>query len=316
MIQSPTHTIKKMEKDIALNKPQPEQVAAVFVREYYNFMISKPEELHKFYKDESTMTYGCEKETKVTKGLADITQRIQDLDYLGSKVRLSSVDAQPSLENSILICVHGELRKRDAGFQEFSQTFILAEQSISGYFVKNDVFRFLDFPRPESDEKGYHTLKSETELRALPPVAPSITHRKEIPLPIEQSKASDAESDSNVEEESKMQVPEKKSETVEEEQDKGYEEDLEEEEDLEPEASEKKDSEEDRKQEQKNVEQQPADSQILAPKESVAPQQKKKEPYNKRNERKPDFTQRTKESSEESWASVGLQFFFFTLLKL
>jgi Ras GTPase-activating protein-binding protein 2 len=55
---------------------------------------------------------------------------------------LSSVDSLASSGGGIVIQVLGELSNRDEPSQKFAETFFLAEQP-NGYFVLNDIFRYL-----------------------------------------------------------------------------------------------------------------------------------------------------------------------------
>lgn len=55
---------------------------------------------------------------------------------------LSSVDSLASTGGGIVIQVLGELSNRDEPSQKFAETFFLAEQP-TGYFVLNDIFRYL-----------------------------------------------------------------------------------------------------------------------------------------------------------------------------
>lgn len=72
---------------------------------------------------------------------------------------ITTVDAQPSLQGAILVTVIGEMSLRAALPRKFVQTFLLAEQP-NGYFVLNDVLRFLkeeeeeEAPVEREEEKG------------------------------------------------------------------------------------------------------------------------------------------------------------------
>jgi hypothetical protein len=58
-------------------------------------------------------------------------------------VCLSTVDSVESIDNSIVIQVLGELSNNAAPSQKFAQTFVLAYVPPTGYFVLNDIFRYL-----------------------------------------------------------------------------------------------------------------------------------------------------------------------------
>ena len=64
------------------------------------------------------------------------------LGFENCKVYIHSVDAQASAAGGIIIQVIGQMSNRGEAWRKFVQTFFLAEQP-TGYFVLNDVFRFL-----------------------------------------------------------------------------------------------------------------------------------------------------------------------------
>lgn len=64
------------------------------------------------------------------------------LGFNDCKVFVSSVDSQSSANGGIVIQVLGEMSNKDGPWRKFAQTFFLAEQP-NGYFVLNDIFRYL-----------------------------------------------------------------------------------------------------------------------------------------------------------------------------
>ena len=70
-----------------------------------------------------------------------ISERIKQLDIQDCKVRVLNVDSQESLKN-ILVQVIGEMSNKTEPHRKFVQSFVLAEQP-SGYYVLNDVFRYI-----------------------------------------------------------------------------------------------------------------------------------------------------------------------------
>ncbi len=73
--------------------------------------------------------------------LQAINERIKELDFKDTKVRVTNVDSQGSDAN-IVIQVIGEISNQGQPHKRFVQTFVLAEQT-NGYFVLNDIFRYL-----------------------------------------------------------------------------------------------------------------------------------------------------------------------------
>lgn len=66
---------------------------------------------------------------------------------------IHSVDAQSSANGGIIIQVIGEMSNRGEPWRKFAQTFFLAQQP-NGYFVLNDIFRFLKEESVEDEEEN------------------------------------------------------------------------------------------------------------------------------------------------------------------
>lgn len=76
------------------------------------------------------------------RALQEIQARIAELDFNDCKVMVSNVDSQSSLNGGIIVQVLGEMSNKGGQYHKFAQTFFLAQQP-NGYYVLNDVFRFL-----------------------------------------------------------------------------------------------------------------------------------------------------------------------------
>ncbi|TAQ85798.1 hypothetical protein B7494_g5888 [Chlorociboria aeruginascens] len=125
-----------------------DEVGWYFVEQYYTTLSKSPEKLHLFYGKHSQFVSGLEAEvTPVSVGRAAIQERIRKLDFQDCKVRVSNVDSQSSFDN-IVIQVIGETSNKSAELKKFVQTFVLAQQP-TGYFVLNDIFRYIN----EEDEE-------------------------------------------------------------------------------------------------------------------------------------------------------------------
>ncbi|KAL4788434.1 hypothetical protein BJX76DRAFT_344851 [Aspergillus varians] len=119
-----------------------DEVGWYFVEQYYTNMSRSPDKLHLFYSRRSQLVFGTEAESvPVAVGQKAIQEKIKQLDFQDCKVRVLNVDAQASFEN-ILISVIGEISNKQEPSRKFVQTFVLAEQP-NGYYVLNDVFRYL-----------------------------------------------------------------------------------------------------------------------------------------------------------------------------
>ncbi|KAJ8103891.1 hypothetical protein POJ06DRAFT_9060 [Lipomyces tetrasporus] len=120
-----------------------EEVGWLFVQSYYTYMNKEPHRLHQFYTRKSIMVHGNEGErVSALVGQQQINKKIVELGFQDCKVLVSNVDSQPSSNGGLVIQVLGEMSNRGVPSQKFVQTFFLAEQK-SGYFVLNDIFRFL-----------------------------------------------------------------------------------------------------------------------------------------------------------------------------
>ncbi|KAL4801562.1 hypothetical protein BDV18DRAFT_148865 [Aspergillus unguis] len=119
-----------------------DEVGWYFVEQYYTNMSRSPDKLHLFYSRRSQLVFGTEAESvPVAVGQKAIQEKLKQLDFQDCKVRVINVDSQASFDN-ILISVIGEISNKQEPSRKFVQTFILAEQP-NGYYVLNDVFRYL-----------------------------------------------------------------------------------------------------------------------------------------------------------------------------
>lgn len=159
---------------------------------YYQVLHDAPQLLHKFYKPDSIFYFGAEGSAdQRAVGQEDINQKILSMKFSNCKVRLSVVEAQDSVEGSVLIFVKGNLTNDGTPSTEFVQTFLLAAQQPSGYYVRNDILRYsAPLPAPqksdaakipandiagrgaedrnEVEDKGQSKAKEPTEVRAKP----------------------------------------------------------------------------------------------------------------------------------------------------
>jgi hypothetical protein len=161
-----------------------DEVAWYFVEQYYTTLSKTPEKLHLFYGKRSQFVYGREAEVApVSLGRQEIQARIKDLDFQDCKVRVSNVDSQATFE-SIVIQVIGETSNKAGDPKKFVQTFVLAQQP-SGYFVLNDIFRYVDDGEEEPAEPA-----PEAEA---PEEAPAVPATEEVEEQPEETKQEPAE---------------------------------------------------------------------------------------------------------------------------
>jgi hypothetical protein len=103
-----------------------------------------------------------------------ISDKIKSLDIQDCKVRVLNVDSQSSFSN-IVVQVIGEMSNKNQPHHKFVQTFVLAEQP-NGYFVLNDIFRYLNDDEDEiiEDEAPQAEVPAEeppTPVEPVPEVA-------------------------------------------------------------------------------------------------------------------------------------------------
>ncbi|KZT25750.1 hypothetical protein NEOLEDRAFT_1241612 [Neolentinus lepideus HHB14362 ss-1] len=155
----------------------PSEVGWQFVPQYYTYVNQQPNRLHRFYTKASTFIHGVEGEDgKPCYGQQEIHNKITSIGFQDCKVFIHSVDAQSSASGGIIIQVIGEMSNRGEEWRKFVQTFFLAEQP-NGYFVLNDIFRFLKEETVESDAAS----DAEPVTTAPPPI---LTQNPPAPEPV------------------------------------------------------------------------------------------------------------------------------------
>ncbi|KIY47528.1 hypothetical protein FISHEDRAFT_13956, partial [Fistulina hepatica ATCC 64428] len=162
----------------------PSEVGWQFVPQYYTFVNKQPERLHCFYTKQSTFIHGTEGEDgKPCHGQQEIHRRIQSIGYQDCRVYIHSVDAQSSADGGIIIQVIGEMSNHDEPWRKFVQTFFLAEQP-NGYFVLNDIFRFLKEDAVDSDEPGTEPgAAEETQTESVASTQEPVQEASREPTP-------------------------------------------------------------------------------------------------------------------------------------
>nr|DAD35057.1 TPA_asm: hypothetical protein HUJ06_005697 [Nelumbo nucifera] len=124
--------------------PSAQVVGNAFVEQYYLILHHSPELVYRFYQDSSVFS---RPEPNGTMSSVTTMQAINDkvlsLDYKDYKAEIETVDAQDSYKDGVIVLVTGCLTGKDNVRKKFTQLFFLAPQE-KGYFVLNDVFRFVD----------------------------------------------------------------------------------------------------------------------------------------------------------------------------
>ena len=157
-------------------------IARSFIVQYYRMMSESPQELHKFYKDQSDFIHPIigkdESAPEINvRGISAIRDRVRLLNLGGMKVSLEGggIDAQPSDNECVLIICNGFITTEpNAAPLAFAQTFVLAPQESSkkSFFVRNSVFRLINggvVPRSVTNPP--------TPVVGLPSLSPRLARR-------------------------------------------------------------------------------------------------------------------------------------------
>ncbi|KNA17161.1 hypothetical protein SOVF_082610 [Spinacia oleracea] len=128
--------------------PSAQVVANAFVEQYYHILHHSPELVYRFYQDSSVLSRQEEngEMTSVTT-MKGINAKIISLDYKNYKAEIKTADAQDSYKDGVIVLVTGCLTGKNNIRRNFAQSFFLAPQS-KGFFVLNDVFRYVDESEP------------------------------------------------------------------------------------------------------------------------------------------------------------------------
>ncbi|KAJ7634888.1 hypothetical protein FB45DRAFT_830387 [Roridomyces roridus] len=186
----------------------PSEVGWQFVPQYYTFVNKQPDRLHQFYTKKSTFIHGTEGDDgKPCLGQQEIHQRITAIGFQDCKVFIHSVDAQSSADGGIIIQVIGEMSNNSDPWRKFVQTFFLAEQP-NGYFVLNDIFRFLKEETVESDDASEAAEPEQVSVVEHAAAVPEITREPTPPPPPAPERVPTPPPVVQVEEEEEEAVPE------------------------------------------------------------------------------------------------------------
>ncbi|XP_039276264.1 ras GTPase-activating protein-binding protein 2 [Nilaparvata lugens] len=146
-------------------QPSPRSVGCEFVRQYYTLLNQSPEHLHRFYSNNSFYVHDGaddrDPDLSPAIGQKQIHQRIEQLNFKDCHAKINQVDSQATLGNGVVVQVSGELSNGGQPMRRFTQTFVLASQSPTKYYVHNDIFRYQDVFFDEEGEQG--SGRSETE---------------------------------------------------------------------------------------------------------------------------------------------------------
>ncbi|CAN1838797.1 Nuclear transport factor 2 [Linum perenne] len=125
--------------------PNAQLVGNAFVEQYYNMLSRAPENVHKFYQDSSVMSRpGFDGSMSSVSTMSGINDLIVALEYKNCEVQILTADAQKSFGEGVIVLVTGFLTGKDEIRRKFTELFFLAPQEGHGFFVLNDVLRYVD----------------------------------------------------------------------------------------------------------------------------------------------------------------------------
>ncbi|XP_077211310.1 nuclear transport factor 2-like [Tasmannia lanceolata] len=147
-------------------------VGDTFVEQYYHILHESPELVYRFYQDSSVLSRPEPSGvmTSVTTMQA-INEKILSVDHKNFKSEIKSADAQDSYKGGVIVLVTGCLTGTDNVRRKFSQSFFLAPQD-KGYFVFNDVFRYMD--ETESTNTDFLLVNGSIESAPIAPLTPDL----------------------------------------------------------------------------------------------------------------------------------------------
>ncbi|XP_019093232.1 PREDICTED: ras GTPase-activating protein-binding protein 2-like isoform X2 [Camelina sativa] len=166
--------------------PGAEVVGRAFVEQYYHILHQSPGLVHRFYQDSSLLTRPDVNGAVTTvTTMQAINDKILSLKYEDYTAEIETADAQESHERGVIVLVTGRLTGNDNVRKKFSQTFFLAPQD-KGYFVLNDVFRFLEEKEVTTQARSVAINGTTRDVQA--PVEPervNVSHEAEVePEPV------------------------------------------------------------------------------------------------------------------------------------
>eukprot|EP01137_Pigoraptor_chileana_P016284 Opistho-2@72995 len=151
-----------------------------FLQQYYSVLSSNPDtQLHLFYHDNSSLSRANPSElaAETAHGLEAIRAKIQSLGYKDCRINVTTIDYQTSVGDGIVVTVNGELAISSENPRSFMQTFFLARQNPSGYYVHNDMLRFLEDPAVDVADESEAVAEVESAPEAVqhtPEAAPAV----------------------------------------------------------------------------------------------------------------------------------------------
>lgn len=161
--QKQQETVVESGNSAGLQPNEVQDISWAFVQQYYTHVNKSPEKLHLFYNKNSTAIHGIETGGGTPSvGQPEIFKLLSKHDFKNCKVMVSNIDCQKTLADGVLVQVIGEMANEGEPSQKFVQTILLAPQN-HGYYVLNDILRFLKEDAPEDDQSDYTVDTPESQ---------------------------------------------------------------------------------------------------------------------------------------------------------
>ena len=214
-------------------QPSPLMVGKQFVKQYYQVLSKQPDQIHRFYHQETSYlsdATGSNVTDPMTLDVYNIATRWggEDNSKMIIELENGAIDAQPSVDGSILLVVTGHVSFLGSHEKSaFVHTFFLTTYpNTRRFYVHNDVLRFLSSTSTGASEEAPASTTSsptnadnedEVEAPAVnvlenEPVAKPVVP-DEIPVAVEDAPGGEEEAPGGGVEESKEVAPEEEEET-------------------------------------------------------------------------------------------------------
>nr|GLL26548.1 ras GTPase-activating protein-binding protein 2-like [Ipomoea trifida] len=158
----------------AVSGPSAQLVGNAFVEQYYLILHHSPDQLYRFYQESSVLSRPDPDGSMTSVTTMDrINDKIRSLDYKNYDAEIKTADSQNSYNGGVIVLVTGCLTGKDNLKRKFTQTFFLAPQD-KGYYVLNDVFRYVE--QDEADSNAKMVNEADDEPTVIPSPDPEPAH--------------------------------------------------------------------------------------------------------------------------------------------
>ncbi|XP_065855211.1 nuclear transport factor 2-like isoform X2 [Euphorbia lathyris] len=152
--------------------PSAQVVGNAFVEQYYHILHTSPELVHRFYQDSSVLSRpDIDGKMTTVATMQGINEKVLSLNFKDYTAEIKTADAQKSYKDGVTVLVTGSLMGKDNLKRKFAQSFFLAPQD-NGYFVLNDVFRFVEDSEP-LENHTVNGIDNTTTVPVIPDSEPS-----------------------------------------------------------------------------------------------------------------------------------------------